>query len=113
MLQAIILMLFQEAPEYEQNFSMVMRVLEYAEVKEEDEEYISPLDLLFQAIERELSLIHISSWRTPKPSRIRPMARIREKIKSDRLLTTASGSSAAMAGMTVRDRAATRQANRA
>ena len=46
-------MLFQEAPEYEQNFSMVMRVLEYAEVKEEDEEYISPLDLLFQAIERE------------------------------------------------------------
>ena len=34
LLQAIILMLFQEAPEYEQNFSMVMRVLEYAEVKE-------------------------------------------------------------------------------
>ena len=53
LLQAIILMLWQEAPEYEQNFSMVMRVLEYAEVKEEDEEYISPLDLLFQAIERE------------------------------------------------------------
>ena len=53
LLQAIILMLFQEAPAYEQNFSMVMRVLEYAEVKEEDEEFISPLDLLFQAIERE------------------------------------------------------------
>lgn len=53
LLQAIILMLFQEAPEYEQNFSMVMRVLEYAEVKEEDEEYVSPLDLLFHAIERE------------------------------------------------------------
>ena len=53
LLQAIILMLFQEAPEYEQNFSMVMRVLEYAEVKEEDENYISPLDLLFRAIERE------------------------------------------------------------
>ena len=53
LLQAIILMLFQEAPEYEQNFSMVMRVLEYAEVKEEDEEYESPLDMLFQAIERE------------------------------------------------------------
>ncbi len=49
LLQAIILMLFQEAPEYEQNFSMVMRVLEYAEVKEEDEEYDSPLDLLFQS----------------------------------------------------------------
>ena len=53
LLQAIILMLFHEAPEYEQNFSMVMRVLEYAEVKEEDEEYVSPLDLLFQAMERE------------------------------------------------------------
>lgn len=53
LLQAIILMLFQEAPEYEQNFSMVMRVLEYAEVREEDDEYLSPLDLLFQAIERE------------------------------------------------------------
>ena len=53
LLQAIILMLFQEAPEYEQNFSMVMRVLEYAEVREEDDEYPSPLDLLFQAIERE------------------------------------------------------------
>ena len=53
LLQAIILMLWQEAPEYEQNFSMVMRVLEYAEVREEDDEYISPLDLLFRAIEQE------------------------------------------------------------
>ena len=53
LLQAIILMLFQEAPEYEQNFSMVMRVLEYAEVREEDDEYLSPLDILFQAMERE------------------------------------------------------------
>ena len=53
LLQAIILMLFQEAPEREQNFSMVMRVLEYAEVREEDEGYISPLDLLFRAIEQE------------------------------------------------------------
>ena len=52
LLQAIILMLFQEAPEYEQNFSMVMRVLEYAEVREEDEGYVSPLDLLFESIER-------------------------------------------------------------
>ena len=52
LLQAIILMLFQEAPEYEQNFSMVMRVLEYAEVHEEDEGHVSPLDLLFESIER-------------------------------------------------------------
>jgi hypothetical protein len=53
LLQAIILMLHQEAPEYEQNFSMVMRVLEYAEVKEDDDEYVSPLDLLFRAMEYE------------------------------------------------------------
>ena len=52
LLQAILLMLFQEAPEYEQNFSMVMRVLEYAEVREEDEGHVSPLDLLFESIER-------------------------------------------------------------
>lgn len=52
LLQAIILILFQEAPEYEQNFSMVMRVLEYAEVREEDEGHVSPLDLLFESIER-------------------------------------------------------------
>ena len=52
LLQAIILMLFQEAPEYEQNFSMVMRVLEYAEVREEDEGHVSPLDLLFESIKR-------------------------------------------------------------
>ena len=48
-----ILMLHQEAPAYEQNFSMVMRVLEYAEVREDDDDYISPLDLLFKAMEHE------------------------------------------------------------
>lgn len=53
LLQAIILMLWQEAPEREQNFSMVMRVLEYAEVREEDDAFLSPLDLLFQSIEAE------------------------------------------------------------
>ena len=53
LLQAIILMLFQEAPEYEQNFSMAMRVLEYAEVKEEDDEHVSPLDMLFAKLEKE------------------------------------------------------------
>ena len=32
---------------------MVLRVLEYAEVKEDDDEYVSPLDLLFRAMEYE------------------------------------------------------------
>ena len=31
---------------------MVMRALEYAEVREEDEGHVSPLDLLFESIER-------------------------------------------------------------
>lgn len=53
LLQAIILMLFHEAPAHEQNFSMVMHVLEFAEVKEEDDDFVSPLDMLFQALERE------------------------------------------------------------
>ena len=53
LLQAIILMLHEEAPDYEQNFSMVMRVLEYAEVKEENDEHISPLDMLFAKLELE------------------------------------------------------------
>jgi type IV secretion system protein VirD4 len=53
LLQAIILMLVHEAPEYEQNFSMVMRILEYAEVKEDDEEHISPLDMLFDSLAHE------------------------------------------------------------
>lgn len=53
LLQALILLLFHEAPEYEQNFSMIMRILEFAEVKEDDEDFVSPLDLLFQALERE------------------------------------------------------------
>lgn len=52
LLQAIILMLFEEAPPEEQNFSMVLRVLEYAGVKEEKDDYKSALDMLFEAMER-------------------------------------------------------------
>lgn len=52
LLQAIILMLFEEVPPKEQNFSMVLRVLEYAGVKEEKDDYKSALDMLFEAVER-------------------------------------------------------------
>lgn len=52
LLQAIILMLFEEAPPEEQNFSMVLRVLEYAGVKEEKDDYKSALDMMFEAMER-------------------------------------------------------------
>ena len=48
------LYLLHEAPPREQNFGMVMELLESAEVKEEDENYQSPLDVLFERLaERE------------------------------------------------------------
>lgn len=51
LLQALFLYLLHEAPEEEQNFSMVMEMIVAAEVKEEDEEYQSPLDILFERLE--------------------------------------------------------------
>jgi type IV secretion system protein VirD4 len=47
LLQALMLYLFHEAPEEEQNFSMVMELLQSAEVREDNEDFISPLDVLF------------------------------------------------------------------
>ena len=52
LLQAIILMLMEEAPPEEQNFSMVVRTLEYATVDENDDSAASPLDILFESLER-------------------------------------------------------------
>ena len=50
LLQALILYLYHEAPEEEQNFTMVMEMLSSAEVREEDESFASPLDLLFERL---------------------------------------------------------------
>jgi len=47
LLQAICYYLYYEAPDEEQNFSMVMELLRAAEVRETDEAYESDLDLLF------------------------------------------------------------------
>ena len=52
LLEALMLYLYHYAPEDEQNFTMVMEMLTYAEVKEDDEEYESPLDELFHQLER-------------------------------------------------------------
>ena len=52
LLEAILFYLLSEAPAEEQNFSMVMTMLEYADVREEDSGYQSPLDMLFAALER-------------------------------------------------------------
>lgn len=51
-LQAFILYLLHEAPVSEQNFSTVMYMIENAAVSEEDESYKSPVDLLFDDLER-------------------------------------------------------------
>lgn len=51
LLQALVLYLMHEAPKEEQNFAMVMEMLAAAEVREEDEEYESPLDFLFARLE--------------------------------------------------------------
>ena len=52
LLEALMLYLYHYAPEDEQNFTMVMEMLTYADVKEDDEEYESPLDELFHHLER-------------------------------------------------------------
>ena len=51
LLLALIFYLKYEAPEEEQNFSMVMELLRAGDVKEDDDEYVSPLDMLFNRLE--------------------------------------------------------------
>ena len=48
LLSALIFYLKYEAPEDEQNFATVGVMLRAGKVKEDDEEYESPLDILFQ-----------------------------------------------------------------
>lgn len=51
LLKALIFYLKYEAPEDEQNFPMVMEMLRAGEVREDNEDYISPLDNLFYDLE--------------------------------------------------------------
>ena len=51
LLLALIFYLRYEAPEEEQNFPMVMEMLLAGEVREDDDEYCSPLDELFDRLE--------------------------------------------------------------
>ena len=51
LLLALIFYLRYEAPEEEQNFTMVMELLRAGDVKEEDDDYVSPLDMLFNRLE--------------------------------------------------------------
>mgnify|MGYP000439872511 FL=1 len=52
LLLALIFYLKYEAPENEQNFPMVMEMLRAGEVHEDDDSYISPLDKLFNQLEK-------------------------------------------------------------
>lgn len=50
---ALMLYLLHEAPPEEQTLEMLLTMMEYGGVSEEDESYQSPLDLLFEALEEE------------------------------------------------------------
>lgn len=59
LLMALVLYLHHEAPEDEQNFPMVMEMIRAGEVKEDIDDYKSPLDILFERLEEE-KLDHIA-----------------------------------------------------
>lgn len=56
---ALLFLLKYEAPEYEQNFDMVLELLRAGDVREDDDDYESPLDALFKMIE-EINSQHIA-----------------------------------------------------
>ena len=85
LLMALVLYLHHEAPPEEQNFSMVMEMLQAGEVKEEDENYQSPLDILFYLLSvrtpNHIALKYYNSYRsgagkTLKSIQITLMARL-------------------------------------
>jgi len=68
LLLALIFYLRYEAPEEEQNFAMVLEMLRAGDVREEDDEYQSPLDILFLQLEMEqpehIALKYYKSYRS-------------------------------------------------
>lgn len=64
LLLALVFYLKYEAPEEEQNFPMVMELLRAGEVHEDDDTYLSPLDILFNRLEsREPEHIAVKYYR--------------------------------------------------
>lgn len=64
LLLSLIFYLKYEAPEEEQNFPMVMELLRAGEVREDDDSYLSPLDIIFNRLEdREPEHISIKYYR--------------------------------------------------
>ncbi len=50
---ALMLYLISEAPPEERNFETLLYMMNFAEVREDDDQYRSPLDMLFRALEEE------------------------------------------------------------
>lgn len=50
---ALMLYLLHEAPPWEQTMEMILTMIEYGAAKEDSDDYKSPLDLLFEALEEE------------------------------------------------------------
>ena len=64
---ALMLYLLSEAPKEEQTFEMLMFMLECARVTEEDDQYPTPLDLLFQSLEeREPTHVAVREYKVYK-----------------------------------------------
>ena len=64
---ALMLYLLSEAPKEEQTFEMLMFMLECARVMEEDDQYPTPLDLLFQSLEeREPTHVAVREYKVYK-----------------------------------------------
>jgi len=53
LLQALVLYLLHEAPENEQNFGMVMYLVENCGVREDSEDFKSPVDVVFEKLEKD------------------------------------------------------------
>ena len=53
LLLALMFYLWYEAPEEEQNFSMILEMLRAGDVREDDDFYVSPLDALFDKLEKD------------------------------------------------------------
>ena len=93
LLLALVFYLHYEAPEDEQNFPMVMEMIRAGEVKEDNDEYLSPLDVLFLRLEEQnpehialkyYKSYHSGSGKTLKSIQITLISRL-EKFNLDSL----------------------------
>ncbi len=85
LLLALMFFLYYKAPPEEQNFSMVLEMIRYGDVSEDNEEFKSPLDDLFQKLEEEepehialkyYKAYHKGSGKTLKSIQITLLARL-------------------------------------